>query len=65
MAKTKSEPKVHYCLVCKIEVAEEHLDWCARRQSDGEPVCPVCTEKIRSGNAEALNKLSNARQVFN
>lgn len=52
------------CLICKRDVADSELDECARRQSDGEPVCPACTAKVRAGNREALDALTYSRKVL-
>jgi hypothetical protein len=55
--------KPSVCLICRRDIAEEERDCCATRHTDGAPVCPACTQLVRSGNRDALDKLYDARSV--
>ena len=51
------------CLICHRPIHTAELPYCATRHTDGLPVCPACTEKVRAGNRDALDKLHGSKPV--
>ena len=51
------------CLVCKRELEDYELDYCATRQTDGGKVCPTCTQKIKNGHVPSLQKYQDSARL--